>query len=678
MTTDDGSDETNKPPQKKQTADAILRQQLIDDELTAILDQVQKEELEDEEMEPESKEAIIKAANEICYLKRYYDVMRDEMIIFPSVTQTILNYSLMEQAETHYFEEEDEFPLEYSAALRSIAALKSSEGDDNDDDDGHDDDLMDRLSMPLILTVEQEEEEEQKKQAAEAAMEEETKEEKKEETPTAETEETPQDNKENAVPHVLLLISKTTVGNREQQANQDLVVTMLASHGIEPVVLDGADPKNKERRNELFGISGIRAKYPQLFTVVNRETTKFIGDFDTIQMYNETGQLNKDFLLPSDNDDDNKDDTAAEPSAKEEETPTMEKEPFQPYLVLLISKLSTNPEQGRNQEMMKTMIETNGFTNCIEVLDGSDLINKDRRNQLFGISGLRAKYPQLFAVTSADDEKNPKFIGDFDTVQELNECGQLTTQAIFGISKEEKEEEPAAAAEAAEKEEPAALVPEKEDIMEQANENNKENAAPMVNTMDRDLPSLQESSQQDTTMKKEQEEEGPQLLLLISNISGNRQQDANQTMVLNNLKSNGLEPIMLLDGSDPQNKIRRNELFEISGLRAKYPQLFVVLNDDDDKTTTTTKFIGDFETIQDMKEAGTLTKAHLFGTAKAIAEKDRQQEQQRRQKKLLMIGAGISVIAAVLVAFVLKGTGETNNGGETFPFGTGGAGAGHD
>eukprot|EP00980_Cylindrotheca_fusiformis_P023732 scaffold10878_cov131-Cylindrotheca_fusiformis.AAC.1 len=347
-------------------------------------------------MEAESKEAIIKAANEICYLKRYYDVMKDEMILFPSVSQTILNYSLMEQAEQHYFEQDNEFPLEYSAALRSVAAAGKEGEDDDDDDDGHDDDLMDRLSMPLILTVEQEQEEQEKQAAeAEAAMEKEAKEEKKEETPAEETPEDNNNNKENAVPRVLLLISKTTVGNREQQANQDLVLTMLNSHGIhDPVLVDGANPNNKERRNELFGISGIRAKYPQLFTI-HRETIKFIGDFDTIQMYNETGQLTKDFLLSSSLD--------KVAGAEEPETPTTTPTTtpsFQPHLVLLISKLSTNPKQeGRNQEMMKTMIETNGFSNT-KVLDGSDLANKDRRNQLFGISGLRGKYPQLYAIMS--------------------------------------------------------------------------------------------------------------------------------------------------------------------------------------------------------------------------------------------------------------------------------------
>ena len=99
-------------------------------------------------------------------------------------------------------------------------------------------------------------------------------------------------------PHLLLLVSKSTIGNREQLANQDLVATMMESQGLAPQILDGADPANRERRNELFGISGLRAKYPQLFAVKSKdEPPTFIGNFESIQELNECRQLNKAHLL---------------------------------------------------------------------------------------------------------------------------------------------------------------------------------------------------------------------------------------------------------------------------------------------------------------------------------------------------------------------------------------------
>eukprot|EP00941_MAST-03F_sp_MAST-3F-sp1_P000432 g432.t1 len=52
----------------------------------------------------------------------------------------------------------------------------------------------------------------------------------------------------------------------------------------------------------------------------------------------------------------------------------------------------------------------------LEIVDGMDLLMKDRRNELFAL-GERAKYPQLFV-----DEK---FVGTYDKIDELNEDGQL-------------------------------------------------------------------------------------------------------------------------------------------------------------------------------------------------------------------------------------------------------------
>ena len=47
--------------------------------------------------------------------------------------------------------------------------------------------------------------------------------------------------------------------------------------------LDGAQAENKERRNELFGLSGIRGQYPQVFIIDNDTNhTEFVGDAEKI------------------------------------------------------------------------------------------------------------------------------------------------------------------------------------------------------------------------------------------------------------------------------------------------------------------------------------------------------------------------------------------------------------
>ncbi|KAJ8609499.1 hypothetical protein CTAYLR_005463 [Chrysophaeum taylorii] len=59
--------------------------------------------------------------------------------------------------------------------------------------------------------------------------------------------------------------------------------------------LDGMDMSKKEERNKLFGISGLRGAYPQVFVNLDGEIT-FIGDFDQINELNDCDELPKDIL----------------------------------------------------------------------------------------------------------------------------------------------------------------------------------------------------------------------------------------------------------------------------------------------------------------------------------------------------------------------------------------------
>jgi uncharacterized membrane protein YobD (UPF0266 family) len=124
-------------------AESKMRKMMIEEELEKIITQTQENELE-EPFEPEALLALRKAAMEIAYLKKYYDVMKDKLIYFPSVTMTLVNYSLIEEAEKYYFDEEDEFPMEYSAALRSVAMMA-------DDEDDVDEEYMEKLAMDVAV-----------------------------------------------------------------------------------------------------------------------------------------------------------------------------------------------------------------------------------------------------------------------------------------------------------------------------------------------------------------------------------------------------------------------------------------------------------------------------------------------------------------------------------------------
>ena len=140
------------------------------------------------------KDVLLKAAYNLAYTKIYYCCIKDKIIYFPSCQELILNYTLMEEAETYYYNSEDEFPIEYSKGLRTVvSSSKSNTGefrkmkenkkkgskcyandDDssdinnttNDDDDEEDDeedntlgsDIIERLAMPWTEALDDTEE----------------------------------------------------------------------------------------------------------------------------------------------------------------------------------------------------------------------------------------------------------------------------------------------------------------------------------------------------------------------------------------------------------------------------------------------------------------------------------------------------------------------------------------
>ncbi|KAL3942069.1 MAG: hypothetical protein SGBAC_003665 [Bacillariaceae sp.] len=143
-------------PQTVSVSEAAMRQEKIDAELNGMIEEMMQSDdfCEEDEMEPESYLAIMRAAKEICYTRKYYDVSADKIIYFPSIIKTIVNNDLFEKAEEFYFDGEDEFPIDYRMALRSVAldqmvAEEDAAGGENDE---LDDDTMHRLSIRVQRT----------------------------------------------------------------------------------------------------------------------------------------------------------------------------------------------------------------------------------------------------------------------------------------------------------------------------------------------------------------------------------------------------------------------------------------------------------------------------------------------------------------------------------------------
>jgi hypothetical protein len=96
------------------------RQRMIETEVDEYCKRAGEEQL-DKDMRDEGIKAIKIAANKFAYKKKYYDSANDKMIVFPSVAACLLGYDVYEEAEKHYYDPEDDYPLKYTAALRDLS-----------------------------------------------------------------------------------------------------------------------------------------------------------------------------------------------------------------------------------------------------------------------------------------------------------------------------------------------------------------------------------------------------------------------------------------------------------------------------------------------------------------------------------------------------------------------------
>ena len=84
--------------------------------------------------------------------------------------------------------------------------------------------------------------------------------------------------------------------DRVQSSNQSKALDWFAARKVPYNVVDGMDPEQKEMRNKLFAVSGIRGNYPQFFFELQDGTINFFGNFDKIEELNETNSLSEELL----------------------------------------------------------------------------------------------------------------------------------------------------------------------------------------------------------------------------------------------------------------------------------------------------------------------------------------------------------------------------------------------
>lgn len=115
------------------------------------------------------------------------------------------------------------------------------------------------------------------------------------------------------------------------------------------------------------------------------------------------------------------------------------------------------------------------------------------------------------------------------------------------------------------------------------------------------------------TLKRVMEVDGPherKLLFLSTSMRVNPEIVRRQERATEMIKQSGV-PFEIIDGSNPQMKKQRDELFKISGRRGVYPQFYIYDTEFVDEDEEMVHFIGDWDHIEAINDASGLPQETL-------------------------------------------------------------------
>ena len=97
------------------------------------------------------------------------------------------------------------------------------------------------------------------------------------------------------------------------------------------------------------------------------------------------------------------------------------------HIVLMLwSSTAADSIQQQNQTRLENLLI--GKKVAFKKIDGSDADQKEKRDECFGISGVRGNYPQCFLQNTADGKID--FVGLWDAVEALVECDDIPADVI--------------------------------------------------------------------------------------------------------------------------------------------------------------------------------------------------------------------------------------------------------
>mmetsp|Transcript_19594 Transcript_19594/g.27568 ORF Transcript_19594/g.27568 Transcript_19594/m.27568 type:complete len:121 (-) Transcript_19594:400-762(-) len=100
---------------------------------------------------------------------------------------------------------------------------------------------------------------------------------------------------------ILVFLMSNGVSDSRQSSNQRRAHTILNAKKVPYMEVDGMDPDQIERRNELFKVSGKRGQYPQFFFLYEDSTASYIGGYEKLSELNDSSNFSYSILAANPN-----------------------------------------------------------------------------------------------------------------------------------------------------------------------------------------------------------------------------------------------------------------------------------------------------------------------------------------------------------------------------------------
>lgn len=94
-------------------------------------------------------------------------------------------------------------------------------------------------------------------------------------------------------------------------------------------------------------------------------------------------------------------------------------------VVILVSSVSSDQVQIVESRRLEDLLSSKKMS--VDRIDGALIEFKEIRDKLFGISGLRGKYPQCFIVDASGEHR---FIGLWEAIESLVDCDALPKETL--------------------------------------------------------------------------------------------------------------------------------------------------------------------------------------------------------------------------------------------------------